>query len=55
MEMHGVQELPALFFDNLQNALKKLFWKYMKFSTIIYYTTSSTTRKIFTMNYLPEI
>ena len=55
MEMHGVQELPALFFDNLQNALKKLFWKYMKFSTIIDYTTYSTTRKIFTMNYLPEI
>ena len=26
-EIHGVQELPAVFFDNAQNTLKKLVWK----------------------------
>ena len=48
--MHGVKGLPALFFDNLQKTLKKLIWEYMKFWTMTHYITSSTTRKIFTMN-----
>ena len=50
MEMHIIQELPALLFDNIQKTLKKLVWKHMKFYIMTHYITSSTACKIFTMN-----
>ena len=48
--MHGATGLPAFFLDNLQKTFKKLVWKHMKFYTMTHYITSSTTRKVFTMN-----
>ena len=48
MGMHGIEGLPALFFDNLQKTIRKLVWKFYKMTN---YTTSSTTRKILAMNY----
>ena len=51
MEMHGIKGLPALFLHNLQKTFKKLVWKHMKFYTMTHYISSSTTRKIFTMNW----
>ena len=45
MEMHKIQGLPALFFDNLQKTLQKLVWKHMKFYTMAHYITASTTPK----------
>ena len=50
MEMHRIQGLPALFFDNFQKTLQKLVWKHIKFYKMTHYIISSTTRKIFTMN-----
>ena len=50
IEMHRIQGLPALFFDNFQKTLQKLVWKHIKFYTMTHYIISSTTRKIFTMN-----
>ena len=50
MEMHGIQGLSALFFDNLQKTLMKLVWKHMKFFKMTHYVTSSTTRKILSIN-----
>ena len=50
MEMHIIQELPALLFDNIQKTLKKLVWKHMKFYIMTHYITSSSTRRIFLMN-----
>ena len=49
--MHGIKGLPALFLHNLQKTFKKLVWKHMKFYTMTHYISSSTTRKIFTMNW----
>ena len=51
MEMHEIKGLPALFFDNLQKTLKKLIWKHMKFYTMTHCIISSTTDKMFTLNY----
>ena len=45
--MHGIQGLPALFFDNLQKTLNKMG---LKFYTMTHCITSSTTCNIFAMN-----
>ena len=41
MEMHRIQGLAALFFDNLQKTLQKLVWKHTKFYTMTHYNENT--------------